>query len=50
VAQHAHARAINGGGSVSWWTRVTKSPSDSAGDRIAIWKVNPCASSIEMEN
>jgi hypothetical protein len=21
VAQHAHARPINGGGSASWWTR-----------------------------
>jgi hypothetical protein len=26
VAQHAHARPINGGGSASWWTRVKKSP------------------------
>jgi hypothetical protein len=26
VAQHAHARPINGGGSASWLKRVKKSP------------------------
>jgi hypothetical protein len=26
VAQHAHARPINGGGSVCWGTHVEKSP------------------------